>query len=54
MQICVTKGTNIQSKEDERFIGLLAAAGYTRRSVEVARVLVVVLGGEDEGRQPAN
>jgi hypothetical protein len=54
VQICVTKKTNIQSKEDERFISLLAAAGYTRWSVEVARVLVVVLGGEDKGSQPAN
>jgi hypothetical protein len=54
VQICVTGKTNIQSKEDERLIGLLAAAGYTRWSVEVARVFVIVLSGEDEGRQPAD
>jgi hypothetical protein len=45
--------TNIQSKEDEGLIGLLAAAGYTRWGIEVARVLVVVLGSEDESSQPA-
>lgn len=54
VQICVTEKTNIQSKEDERLIGLLAAAGYTGWGIEVARVLVVVLGSEDEGSQPAN
>lgn len=54
VQICVTEKTNVQSKENESFIGLLAAAGYTGWGVEVARVLVVILCGEDEGSQPAN
>lgn len=52
VQICVTsrvKKANIQGEEDEGLVGLLAAAGYTRWGIEVARVLVVVLSSEDEG-----
>lgn len=44
---------NVQGEEDEGLVGLLPAAGYTGWGVEVARVLVVVLRGEDEGSQPA-
>jgi hypothetical protein len=39
----------VQDKENKRLIGLLPAAGYTEWRAEVARVLAVVLGGEDEG-----
>lgn len=39
----------VQGEENKRLVGLLPAAGYTRWGAEVARVLVVVLGGEDEG-----
>lgn len=41
--------TNIQGKEDERLVGFLAAAAYTGRGVEEARVPVVVLSRENEG-----
>lgn len=47
------KEANIQSQEDERLVGLLAAAAYTGWGIEVARVLVVVLRSEDKGSQPA-
>jgi hypothetical protein len=39
----------VQGKENKRLIGLLPAACYTEWRAEVARVLAVVLGGEDEG-----
>jgi hypothetical protein len=44
---------NVQGEEDEGLVGLLPAAGYTGRGIEVARVFIVVLRGEDEGSQPA-
>jgi late competence protein required for DNA uptake (superfamily II DNA/RNA helicase) len=47
------RGENIQGKEDEGLVGLLLAAGQTRRGVEVAVMAVVVLGSEDECREPA-
>lgn len=44
---------NLQSKEDKGLIGqLLAAVAAGRRRVPLAVGLVVVLGGEDEGREP--
>lgn len=44
---------DVQGEEDERLIGLLAAAANAGRGVEEARVFVVVLSREDEGSQPA-
>lgn len=44
---------NIQRQEDESLVSLFLAAVDERGRVEVAVLLVVVLRGEDEGRQPA-
>ncbi len=44
---------DVQGEEDEGFIGSLASAGNEGRRVEEAVVRVVVLGGEDEGSEPA-
>jgi hypothetical protein len=44
---------NIQSQEDESLVSLFLAAVDERGRIEVAVLLVVVLRGEDEGREPA-
>lgn len=44
---------DIQRQEDKRLVGLLLGAGAAGGSVEVAVRFVVVLGGEDEGREPS-
>jgi hypothetical protein len=45
---------NIQCQEDESLVGLFLAAVDERGRVEVAVLLVIVLRGEDEGREPAS
>jgi hypothetical protein len=45
--------SDLQGKEDESFIGSLSGAAHERRRPEEAVVLVVILGGEDEGCEPA-
>lgn len=49
---CVTvtmRWRYVQGEENKRLVGFLPAAGYTGWGVEVARILVVVLGSENEG-----
>jgi hypothetical protein len=43
---------DLQGQEYESFVGLLLGAGDARGSVEAAVTFVVVLGGEDECREP--
>lgn len=45
-------GADVQGQENEGLVRLLAAARYAGRGFEEAGVQVVVLGGEDEGREP--
>ena len=47
------KGGSIQSQEDKRLVGLLLGTAMVWGRVEEAVVAVVILGGEDEGCEPA-
>lgn len=52
-RLMIRGGASLQGQEDEGLASLLARAAKAWRSVAAAVVPVVVLGGEDEGSQPA-